>query len=87
MSAAPDRSQRSSSSSSAALAYRSAYASRQNWSFPETESTPYTARALGDVPLMRSIYLARRRSPGLTPAAEFVHGILRDIAADVGHAS
>ena len=31
---------------------------------------------------MRSMYLARRRSPGLTPAAEFVHGILRDIAAE-----
>jgi LysR family nitrogen assimilation transcriptional regulator len=41
------------------------------------------ARVLGDTPLMRSMYLSRRRSPGLTPAAEFVHGILRDIAADV----
>jgi LysR family nitrogen assimilation transcriptional regulator len=41
------------------------------------------AHTLGDAPLMRSMYLARRRAPGLTPAAEFVHGILRDIAADV----
>lgn len=41
------------------------------------------ARELGDAPLMRSMYLARRRAPALTPAAEFVQGILRDIAADV----
>ena len=27
------------------------------------------ARSLGDAPLMRSMYLAHRRSPGLTPAA------------------
>jgi len=42
------------------------------------------ARSLGDSPLMRSMYLARRRSPALTPAAEFVHGLLRDIAAEDG---
>ena len=44
------------------------------------------ARALGSSPLMRSIFLARRRAPALTPAAEFVHGLLRDIAAEVGQA-
>jgi LysR family nitrogen assimilation transcriptional regulator len=44
------------------------------------------ARSLGASPLMRSMYLARRRSPGLTPAAEFVHGLLRDLAVDVGQA-
>jgi LysR family nitrogen assimilation transcriptional regulator len=43
------------------------------------------ARAIGGVPLMRSMYLTRRRSPGLTPAAEFVYGILRDIGAELGH--
>ena len=42
------------------------------------------ARALGDSPLMRSMYLGWRRSPGLTSAAEFVHGLLRDIDAEVG---
>jgi LysR family nitrogen assimilation transcriptional regulator len=40
------------------------------------------ARPLGDAPLIRSMYLAHRRSPALTPAAQFVHGILRDIAAE-----
>jgi LysR family nitrogen assimilation transcriptional regulator len=40
------------------------------------------ARTLGDAPLMRSMYLARRQSPELTPAAEFVHGLMRDIAAE-----
>ena len=44
------------------------------------------ARALGDVPLIRSMYLAHRRSPALTPAAQFVHGILRDIAAETATA-
>ena len=42
------------------------------------------ARAVGEAPLMRSMYLMQRQSPGLTPAAEFVRGLLRDIAADVG---
>lgn len=41
------------------------------------------ARALGDAPLMRSLYLSRRRSPAPTPAAEFVLGILRDLASDL----
>jgi LysR family nitrogen assimilation transcriptional regulator len=45
------------------------------------------ARTLGDAPLMRSMYLSRRQSPGLTPAAEYVHGLLRDIAAEAGPAS
>jgi LysR family nitrogen assimilation transcriptional regulator len=53
----------------------------------DLEAGTLRARALGEVPLMRSIYLARRRSPDLTSAAEFVHGILRDIAAEVQHAS
>lgn len=43
------------------------------------------ARQIGEAPLMRSMYLAHRRSPGLTPAAQFVHDILRDIAAEAGH--
>ncbi len=40
------------------------------------------ARQLGDTPLMRSLYLAHRRTPALTPAAQFVHGILRDLSAE-----
>src|SRR5690606_37628739 len=40
------------------------------------------ARQLGDVPLMRPMYLAHRRSPALTPAAQFVHDILRDLATE-----
>lgn len=40
------------------------------------------ARQLGDVPLMRSLYLVHRRSPALTPAAQFVQGIIRDLSAD-----
>jgi LysR family nitrogen assimilation transcriptional regulator len=40
------------------------------------------ARALGEAPLMRSMYLSRRQSPDLTPAAEYVLSLLRDIAAD-----
>jgi LysR family nitrogen assimilation transcriptional regulator len=50
----------------------------------DLEARTLCARALGSSPLMRSMFLARRRSPALTPAAEFVHGLLRDIAADVG---
>ena len=42
-------------------------------------------RALGEEPLLRTMYLAHRRSPGLTPAAEFVKGILRDIATESAH--
>ena len=41
------------------------------------------ARRLGDAPLMRSMYLKWRQSPLPTPAAEFVQGLLRDIAAEV----
>jgi LysR family nitrogen assimilation transcriptional regulator len=37
---------------------------------------------LGDTPLMRSLYLVHRRSPALTPAAQFVHGILRDLGSE-----
>jgi DNA-binding transcriptional LysR family regulator len=48
----------------------------------DLEADTLRARALGDSPLMRSMYLARRRSPAVTPAADFVHGILRDIAAE-----
>ena len=50
----------------------------------DLEAGTLRARPLGDAPLMRSMYLAHRRSPGLTPAAQFVHGILRDIAAEAG---
>jgi LysR family nitrogen assimilation transcriptional regulator len=50
---------------------------------PEAETL--RSRPLGNVPLMRSMYLAHRRTPALTPAAQFVHGILRDIAAEGGY--
>jgi len=50
----------------------------------DLQAATLQARALGDAPLMRSMYLTRRRSPELTPAAEFVYGLLRDIAAEVG---
>jgi LysR family nitrogen assimilation transcriptional regulator len=49
----------------------------------DLEAHTLEARALGDAPLMRSLYLTRRESPALTPAAEFVLGLLRDIAAEV----
>jgi LysR family transcriptional regulator, nitrogen assimilation regulatory protein len=52
----------------------------------DVEAGTLRVRSLGDTPLMRSMYLSYRRSPGLTPAAQFVHGILRDIAAESGHA-
>lgn len=52
----------------------------------DLEAQTLRARALGDPPLMRSMFLGRRRSPALTPAAEFVHGLLRDVASDVTHA-
>jgi LysR family nitrogen assimilation transcriptional regulator len=48
----------------------------------DLEAGTLRERPLGDTPLMRSMYLSHRRSPGLTPAAQFVHGILRDIAAE-----
>jgi len=35
---------------------------------------------------MSGMYLAHRRSPGLTPAAQFVYEILRDTAAEAAHA-
>lgn len=40
------------------------------------------ARRIGDVPLMRPMYLCHRRSPALTPAAQFVCDILRDLATE-----
>lgn len=49
----------------------------------DLEAGTLKARPVGDAPLMRSMYLARRESPALTPAAEFVHGLLRDIGAEV----
>lgn len=48
----------------------------------DLEAGTLRARPLGDTPLMRSMYLAHRRSPALTPAAQFVHDILRDVAAE-----
>lgn len=50
----------------------------------DLEAGTLRARQIGDAPLMRSMYLAHRRLPALTPAAQFVHGILRDIAAETG---
>ncbi len=46
------------------------------------EAGALRARQIGDTPLMRAMYLAHRRTPGLTPAAQFVYEILRDIAAE-----
>jgi DNA-binding transcriptional LysR family regulator len=46
------------------------------------EAGTLRARQIGDTPLMRSMYLAHRRTPGLMPAAQFVYDILRDIAAE-----
>jgi LysR family nitrogen assimilation transcriptional regulator len=48
----------------------------------DLEAGRLRAYPLGEAPLKRSMYLAHRRSPALTPAAQFVHGILRDIAAE-----
>jgi LysR family nitrogen assimilation transcriptional regulator len=48
----------------------------------DLEAGTLRARQIGETPLMRSMYLARRRSPGLAPAAQFVYDILRDIAAE-----
>jgi LysR family transcriptional regulator, nitrogen assimilation regulatory protein len=53
----------------------------------DLQASTLKARALGDAPLMRSMYLKRRQSPGPTPAAEFVHGLLRDIAAEVAQST
>ncbi len=53
----------------------------------DLEAGTLKARPLGDAPLMRSMYLARRQSPALTPAAEFVHGLMRDIAAEAAHSA
>jgi len=53
----------------------------------DIEAGRLRARALGEAPLVRSMYLAHRRSPGLTPAAQFVFEILRDLAAEAGQAS
>src|SRR5688572_10655106 len=51
----------------------------------QLEAGTLRARPIGNVPLMRSMYLAQRRLPALTAAAQFVHGILRDLAAEAGH--
>ncbi len=48
----------------------------------DLEAGTLRARPLGDPPLLRSLYLAHRRTPALTPAAQFVHGILRDLSAE-----
>jgi LysR family nitrogen assimilation transcriptional regulator len=52
----------------------------------DLEAGTLKVRTLGEPPLMRSMYLAHRRQPVLTPAAQFVLGILRDIAAETGPA-
>jgi DNA-binding transcriptional LysR family regulator len=51
----------------------------------DLEAGTLRARPLGDSPLLRTMYLAHRRAPALTPAARFVQGILRDIAAESAH--
>jgi LysR family transcriptional regulator, nitrogen assimilation regulatory protein len=51
----------------------------------QLEAGTLRARPIGAVPLVRSMYLTQRRLPALTAAAQFVHGILRDLAAEAGH--
>jgi len=51
----------------------------------DLEAGTLRARALGEAPLLRTMYLAHRHAPTLTPAAGFVQGILRDIAAESVH--
>jgi LysR family nitrogen assimilation transcriptional regulator len=48
----------------------------------DLEAGTLRVRQIGAVPLVRSMYLAHRRQPALTAAAQFVHGILRDLSAD-----
>lgn len=48
----------------------------------DLEAGTLRAIQLGDTPLIRSLYLAHRCSPALTPAARFVHDILRDLSAE-----
>jgi DNA-binding transcriptional LysR family regulator len=48
----------------------------------DLEAGTLRARPIGAAPLVRSMYLAHRRQPALTAAAQFVPGILRDIAAE-----
>jgi LysR family nitrogen assimilation transcriptional regulator len=48
----------------------------------DLEAGTLRARQIAEAPLMRAMYLAHRRSPALTPAAQFVYEILRDIAAE-----
>jgi LysR family nitrogen assimilation transcriptional regulator len=52
----------------------------------DVEAGRLRARTLGDAPLMRTVYLAHRKTPTLTPAAQFVCEILRDIAAETAAA-
>jgi LysR family nitrogen assimilation transcriptional regulator len=48
----------------------------------DLEAGTLRVRRIGAVPLVRSMYLAHRRQPALTAAAQFVHGILRDLSAE-----
>jgi LysR family nitrogen assimilation transcriptional regulator len=48
----------------------------------DLEAGTLRVRQIGAMPLVRSMYLAHRRQPALTAAAQFVHGILRDLSAD-----
>jgi LysR family nitrogen assimilation transcriptional regulator len=41
------------------------------------------ARTLGDRPTLRPMFLSHRRSPALTPPAQFVYDILREIGAEL----
>ena len=41
------------------------------------------ARPIGNVSTMRTMFLSHRRSPALTPPAQFVFDILREIGADL----
>ena len=48
----------------------------------DLEAGTLRVRQIGALPLVRSMYIAHRRQPALTAAAQFVHGILRDLSAD-----
>ena len=47
------------------------------------ETAGIVARPFGTSPVMRPMYLSYRRSPVLTPPAQFVLGVLREIGAEL----
>jgi LysR family transcriptional regulator, nitrogen assimilation regulatory protein len=49
----------------------------------DLEAGALRARALGTVSPMRPMFLSHRRTPALTPAAQFVHDILQEIGEEL----